>query len=193
MKVSREAILDEALTLFLDEGMAGLSMRKVARRVGVSATALYWHFENKDALVAEVFSDGLRVFSGYLVAALEGETPRERLQRTAEAFLRFGVERPRHFEVFFQRSHALLAEPFRSEFEVRRKASFRFLMDRVRECVDAGVLRPPGSVADTARLFLASAQGMVALHLTGQLETDDASFEALYRHSYALLAGLMTS
>ena len=59
-KISREAILSEALGLLKDAGLDGMSLRALAERVGMRAPSLYWYFKDKnallDGLVEEIFS-----------------------------------------------------------------------------------------------------------------------------------------
>ena len=50
-KVQRESVIREALDLLNEVGVDGLTTRKLAERVGVQQPALYWHFENKRALL----------------------------------------------------------------------------------------------------------------------------------------------
>lgn len=50
-KISREAILREALALLKDVGLDGLSLRVLAARVGMRAPSLYWYFKDKNALL----------------------------------------------------------------------------------------------------------------------------------------------
>jgi AcrR family transcriptional regulator len=50
-RLSREAILDRALALADDEGVRAVSARRLARELGVTPMALYWHFDGKDALL----------------------------------------------------------------------------------------------------------------------------------------------
>ena len=47
---TREVVLEAAKSEFLQKGFRGASMRNIAGKVGISAAALYWHFENKEAL-----------------------------------------------------------------------------------------------------------------------------------------------
>ena len=49
--VTRRAVLDAATRLFEEQGVAGLSMRKLAAEVGVAATSIYWHVGNREALL----------------------------------------------------------------------------------------------------------------------------------------------
>ena len=54
----REQILEEGLKLIAERGVAGASLRELARRVGISQPSLYHHFPTKDALVAEIVRHG---------------------------------------------------------------------------------------------------------------------------------------
>ena len=50
-RLSRDAILDRALAIADADGVDALSVRRLARELGVTPMALYWHFENKEALL----------------------------------------------------------------------------------------------------------------------------------------------
>ncbi len=100
------AILAAARDVLAQRGLDGLSMRAVAERVGVSATALYHYFENKDALVDRVVQSGFRRFGEYLQHAAEPH-PRgslERVRALGEAYVRFALENRAYFRVLFSLS-----------------------------------------------------------------------------------------
>src|SRR5215475_7532389 len=64
--LTREQIVDRAIAVMDAEGTAALTLRRLARELGVEAPALYWHFDDKDALCREVVrtvGDALRVSS----------------------------------------------------------------------------------------------------------------------------------
>ena len=50
--LTRDAIVDAALTLLDREGLAGLSMRKLAQELGAGAASLYWHVGDKEELLS---------------------------------------------------------------------------------------------------------------------------------------------
>ena len=54
MSLSKERIIEEALKLLNEDGLEGVTLRKLAKRLDVYASALYWHFKNKEALVNEM-------------------------------------------------------------------------------------------------------------------------------------------
>jgi TetR/AcrR family transcriptional regulator, tetracycline repressor protein len=56
-KLSKALIVAEALALINEEGLDGLSLRALARRLGVRAPSLYWHVSDKNAVLAGVMED----------------------------------------------------------------------------------------------------------------------------------------
>jgi len=97
------AILDATRDLLAEGGIEALSMRAVAERVGVSATAIYHHFENKQALVDRVVLDAFDRFGTQLAqaAARHPEGSLARVQAIGQAYVRFAVENETYFRVIF--------------------------------------------------------------------------------------------
>ena len=94
MSDQRENILVQACALFLKDGLEGFSMRKLAKAVGVTAPALYRHFESKEQLLFDVLGEAYRRMSQRLYQALEGSTPWERLRLAGEGYVLFALEHP---------------------------------------------------------------------------------------------------
>ena len=59
---TRTRLLAHAREVYLEGGAAHFSLREVARRVGISAAAVYRHFDSKDALLGAVCEEGFRTF-----------------------------------------------------------------------------------------------------------------------------------
>jgi AcrR family transcriptional regulator len=95
----RNALVDAALRLLETRSASELSLRSVARLVGVSPNAPYRHFESKDALLASVAEEGFRRLAA-VTAAAEG-SPRKRLARMGAAYVRFATENPRLYGLMF--------------------------------------------------------------------------------------------
>lgn len=167
---TRERILSEARELFLERGLEGFSMRVLAERVGISAPAIYRHFEDKDALLATLIDSSFSTFLGYLVRALSGATPLERLHRAGEAYFSFAVENPRAYRLMFLTDcRELGLVRISQEIEERARGTFLFLVDRIRECIDAGVF-PAGDPVPLAFWVWSQVHGLSSLWLLGQLE-----------------------
>ena len=98
----RRALLDEALSVIAENGVEGLSLRKVASRVGVSHTAPYHHFADKTALVQALAGEGMGLMDERMAAAEQaaGDDPKERLLGIGMAYVTFAVERPDYYAAF---------------------------------------------------------------------------------------------
>lgn len=179
-----------ACDLYVEKGLEGFSMRQLAQRLGVSAPALYRHFEDKRHLIFELMGEAVSVFGAYLYRALAGESAEERLRLTGEAYLKFALEEPRYYEIIFVTPGRLGATELPEELCSRAAATYQFLVDRVRECMDVRVLRP-GDPEAVALTLWAQSHGLVSLYLAGKLEVEREVFEAIYGESLQrLLDGL---
>jgi AcrR family transcriptional regulator len=184
---TKEKLLREARDLYLEVGPTAFSLREVARRTGLTAAAVYRHYDGKEALLGAVAEEGFRLFGSYLLGTLAKRRPVERLRAAGDQYLRFGLEQPRDYRVIFMSDvldHA--------ETGPATSATFGFLVDRVRECVDAKAFAP-GDPVEIATMIWAHVHGLVSLRLAGHLTVvgDDAAFSAVFRRSVdRLLAGL---
>lgn len=95
-------MLEEARRSLLRDGWGGFSLRKVAREVGCSQTAVYLHFDNKDALVHALIDEGMGLLFEQLVAAnVSAPEPRERIERMCRAYMTFGLANREYYEIMF--------------------------------------------------------------------------------------------
>jgi len=95
----RPALIKAALRAIADEGPDKFTLRDVARRAGVSAPAVYRHFESKDDLLAAVAADAAERLGAMMVEAVTHapEDPIERFRATGIAYVKFAVAHPEHF------------------------------------------------------------------------------------------------
>jgi AcrR family transcriptional regulator len=127
---TRLRILAATRALLASGGPERVTMRGVAERVGVSATAIYRHFSDRDALLAEIVGEDARGISAYLFPALERADATGRLTATVDGYLRFAAREPALYA-------ALMGDAGGEEMARQREALRRFLQDRVRELVPA--------------------------------------------------------
>lgn len=86
---TRRRILEAARDLFRNNGYQGSSVADIARRVGITPAALYWHFDSKAAILAELLEDALGRFFTRMDEAAVGTTPSERLYSLVREHVRY--------------------------------------------------------------------------------------------------------
>jgi AcrR family transcriptional regulator len=101
-RIQRDDLLSAATNLLEREGPEGLSMRELARRLGVSAPSLYFHVESRDDLFREIIVRGLEELGTRLSGAQEsGRTVRDRVHAMASAYVAFAEESPQLLALVF--------------------------------------------------------------------------------------------
>jgi len=192
MSDPREKILAHACDLYVEEGLEGFSMRKLARLVGVTAPALYRHFESREAVLADVMREAYREFSAYLYRALEGRTPEERLRKAGEGYLAFALEHPRWYTIVFTAPEHFGRGTLPDDIEVQGCAVHQFWVDRLRECMDAGMLQPADPMEVGLTLW-AHAHGLIKLYQQGHFQMPESQFRDVYRASaQRMMSGIAT-
>jgi AcrR family transcriptional regulator len=127
-------LLEAATELIAEsENPENVSVRAVTRRAGVSPTALYLHFENREELFRAVSEECFAELGEAMRAAgaAAGAAPRDQLIAIGHAYLRFARERPGHYAVLFQRH--ITPQPDDDEPKIGMDV-FDNLVDVVRRC-----------------------------------------------------------
>lgn len=100
----RSALIEAGLDALAAGGTRALSLRLLAREVGVTANAAYRHFENKDDLLDAMAAEGFRCFAADQAQAVEAlEDKGERLRALGKAYIAFARQRPALFRLMFNR------------------------------------------------------------------------------------------
>jgi AcrR family transcriptional regulator len=164
-EATRRAILDAAGELLASGGEAGLSIREVCSRAGVTPPTVYHHFGDKAALVDRVVEECFTEFDQAAAKRTPPADPVEALRWAADGYLRYGVERPTHYRLMFQQRPA------------RPSAAGLASYDRLRRLIAAiaaaGRLVPP--VEDATAAFWCTVHGVTSLVIAGFLEPDAPS------------------
>ncbi len=138
----QKALVEATLELIGEKGAEAFTIREVARRAGVSHTAPYRHFKDKDALLATVAKDGFdtMVFHMRSRIAEYPEDPRLQFKYCGIAYMEFAVRHPAHYRVMF----GPVKTKGRETEAVRQSAatSFQTLMDCITACQTIGAIRP---------------------------------------------------
>lgn len=98
----RALILEAARQVFAEVGLDGASLRAIAVRAGYTPAALYFHFDSKEAMYAEVLHGSLVSLGAAVEGSVAGtKTPQQHLKAAAMAFFRFYAENPRDLDLGF--------------------------------------------------------------------------------------------
>ena len=124
------ALIAAARDLVNENGLMAVSLREAARRVGVSATATYRHFVDKDHLLAAVAAEGYQEFADLLRTAGSGP---EGFPAMGLAYIEFALKNPGLFRLMFG---PLRREKERyPELDAAAEAAFAVLMDGAKQAV----------------------------------------------------------
>jgi AcrR family transcriptional regulator len=189
---TRERIVVEATRLLAVDGLAGFSMRRLADRLGLSAAALYRHYDDKQALLVAACAEGFARFGQALFKALEADGDWERLRQTGTQYYHFAYREPHFYRVMFMIPGQEMGwEKIPEEHQKRLSSTFEFLVDRVRAVQSP---HPVSSLDDRAlsASIWAHCHGLMALRLDCHFDDmDDDAFFAFYRSALdAHLSGL---
>ncbi|WP_410872608.1 TetR/AcrR family transcriptional regulator [Nocardia sp. A7] len=164
----RATLMDACLRLIENEGLAAVSLRRVAREAGVSSGAPYHHFADRAALLSALSIDGFQQLATYMITARAASPdPLTALTELGDAYVRFSREHPAQFRLMFRPE---LSQPEKHPAaNAAGDAAFNVLVDTVADGVAAGAL--PADRADTlAVAWWGLAHGLASLWLDGHLE-----------------------
>lgn len=183
----RDRVLQVAVSLLADEGVAGFTTRKVARDADTSIPAVYELFGDRAGLLREVFFEGFRQLAACFDKLAVTDDPRADLRNLVAAFRSFVRAHPVLAEIMFSRPFADF-DPGPSERDAGRVAR-EHIVERVRRGIEAGILA--GDETDVAHVVLGLAQGLALQETAGWLGTSRASVNRRWALAVdALLAGL---
>lgn len=189
---TRQRILLEASKLMQAEGLVGFSMRKLAARLDLSATALYRHYADKEQLLVAACAEGFEHFASVLWPALNEVDDWERLRATPRQYLKFALQEEHFYRMMFMTPVMLVGwHSIPEEHKRRINGTFEFLVDRVRAASRSRAFGWPDARALASSIW-AQCHGLVALRLDGHFsELPPTDFEAFYAASIdAHLRGL---
>ncbi len=172
----RALILEAARQVFAEEGLDGASLRAIAIRAGYTPAALYFHFDSKEAMYAEVLHGSLVSLGAAVEGSVAGtKTPQQHLKAAAMAFFRFYAENPRDLDLgFYLFRGGMKPAGLGRERDERLNAALEAALRPIAEAALA-----LGASAERANLLMvdcfAHATGLLLLLHTGRIRMFGAS------------------
>ena len=177
-------ILDAARRVLHRDGPDALTMRNVAGEAGITATAIYRHYADKEALLGAVIRAEYAVFLEYVTSAPPAGRPADRLLAVFERWLDFALDHPNGYALLFVAPHGIAVDRYPVDFAGGRSRGFRRLRDLVAEGIAAGEVRGDDP-ADVALDLYAHAHGLVMLHRAGRFGGRGEVMRRFFRRSLA--------
>lgn len=192
--MDRKDILTHACELYLQGGLEAVSMRRLARELGVTPPALYKHYASREEILLDVVSEAYRLCSEHLTQALSGGTPTERFRLAGEGYLNFALAHDKYYEMMYTPPHTLGVEIYPEGLTARMAGVGQFFNDRVRECIEAGLLQPHLDAQEVSLTLWAHAHGLISIYLRGCLHMDEEMFRQVYHESsHRVIHGMSTA
>jgi AcrR family transcriptional regulator len=162
----RTRILDAARELFATEGVESVTMRRIADRIEYSPTAIYFHFRDKESLLAELCDYDFRNFAHGFTVIAQIADPVERLRAAGRSYVEFGLTYPSHYRLMFMTPKPANQNVDKSAQGNPEEDAYAFLRGIVLELQAQGRLRDELTDVDlVAQTTWAMIHGLVSLEI----------------------------
>lgn len=160
----REAVLDAAMKLFVEEGYENVSIRRIAERIEYSPATIYLYFKDKDDILFALHKLAFGKLNEAQAGTQSVKDPLKRLRKHGETYVRFGLENPELYDLMF-----IMRAPARkimqeAEWEIGMRG-YELLKKNVRDCMEAGLIRSTRSVDSIAFALWSFVHGIVSLNI----------------------------
>lgn len=183
---TKATILQAAQEIIAEKGLAGLSLRELARRIDYSPSGLYEYFNSKDDIVTAIRAEGLELLRDYLNRVPVDLTPSERLVQLGLAYLEFAHDHSEPFRLVF--NHLVIEGGSLNE-PVDDESPYNILLQAVRAAIEAEELTPYDdySLEEIAYSLWSLVHGMAMLRQT-YLHQFQADFDMIQRRTLQIFA-----
>lgn len=189
-----DEIVRVSIQLGSELGQEGLTMRAIAARLGVSATALYQHFESKAAILREIRFLGVRTLLDAQQSGAASDDPIEQVHELARRYVDFATDNPWLYRVLFYEEDVDWSQLGADERDLliaplqQARAAFE-------RGVQQGVFRADLDLDNTALLLWASVHGLASLLINGRISESHPAYPVRDRDEFVkkFIEGLIRS
>lgn len=154
-------------------------MRKVAKKVGITPMAIYHHFSDRDALLADVTDREFARYADFLGMATGGKG--DVLVNAVSGYLDYALSHPRVFDYVFAQKR-IGARRFPADFRARKSPTLTQIADEVGARMDAGEFRRD-DVWEVVLALWALIHGLVVMYRGKRIDLSEKEFRALCERS----------
>ena len=172
----RQTLLAAAKSLIAEAGIESLSLRKLAERAGVSRTAPYHHFSDKNDLLCAIAAEGFCRRHRTAAQAFDNPnlSPRQKFEEFICGYIRFAAQNPEEYELMFGRN---IWKQKNSTQELRDVAypCFQHQLEMIRSWQQCGLISGTNALR-TSQVIWGTVHGIAKLWIDG-IYTDSAQIE----------------
>jgi AcrR family transcriptional regulator len=163
----RTSILDAARTLFVERGIEAVSMREIAKQINYSATTLYNHFADKEALLQAVCDEDFLALASNLREIMQLPDLIARIKAFSRAYAIFALQHPNHYRLMFMTPRVPCNQDItKIQRGNTEQDAYAQLMLVVKDAFDAGLFKPEITNFELiAQTMWASTHGVCSLEI----------------------------
>jgi AcrR family transcriptional regulator len=164
------------------EGPEAVTMRRVAKAVGITPMAIYRHYPDRAALLNALADEGFEELAARLARKNFSGGVEQRLTKLGEIYLEHALQSPRLFELMFLKPREG-ARRYPRDFKTHRSPTANLMVEVVQEGMAGGYFRDDDPWEIVFEMGALS-HGLIMLYLGGRMELSRSNFRALYRRSF---------
>ncbi|WP_250656310.1 TetR/AcrR family transcriptional regulator [Alkalimarinus coralli] len=186
----RSKLIETTAEMIQQGGVEAVSLRKIAEKAGVSRSAPYHHFKDKNDLLAAVAEQGFITLTGLLKKTVQNEALSldERLEQSIFGYVRFAVENATQYELMF--GSELWRKNPSERLQRTAKDSFRQYANLIGAFYEQGVLHKDQHPLRLAQMMWATLHGLVKLSHDGIVVRQE-DLEEISRYAITQLTRMM--
>ena len=141
----REKILETTRRLLFSDGFQAISMRKIAHKIGVSATSIYLHFENKDHLAHTLIEESVEELSTAIERSAASKVgPIDKFHAIVNSYVNFAMSNPEKYQMIYMLRPEAMARYPKEKFRKTRRG-YALLESVILDAINEGMME----VSDT--------------------------------------------
>jgi AcrR family transcriptional regulator len=177
-----QKIATAARRLLDREGAEALTMRRIAKAVGITPMALYRHYKDRASLLNALADEGFAELTAELEARRFSGKIEKRLTEMADIYLDHALENPRLFELMFLQPREG-ARKFPQDFKAGLSPTANLMVKVIEEGIKSGYFREDDAWDITFEMGALS-HGLIMLYLGGRMGVSAEKFRAVYRRAF---------
>jgi AcrR family transcriptional regulator len=175
--MTREAIAQVTREILDTEGATAVSMRRVAKQLGITAMALYRHYRNREELLKEVCDTAFNEIAQEWRNRIQHSDPWEDLLAAGDHLIDFALHHPHLYHYMFLEQR-INARRFPDDFGDGQSPTIALIISALERGMEKGSFRKDNPVL-TALTVAAQLQGLIALYQSGRIGLSEEGFREL--------------